>query len=201
MNQRKPLILTLDLGGRPIKWINWQNAANLVSRQQVAWSAGINDFTVYGGINKTSQARSAITFNSIIAIKGTRKYYRENFTPYLTNRELFRRDRHICLYCGQRFAVSMLTRDHIIPIGLGGTDTWRNVVTACRACNQRKACRTPEAASMPLLALPFAPSRVEYLILANRKILSDQMSFLLNHVPRKRNSLTQLPQSRVQLSS
>ena len=189
MNQQLPLILTLDLGGRPIEWVSWKHAAHLVSRHQIAWSAGENEFTIYGGINRIKQARSSITFNSIIAIKGSRNHYSHGFTPYLTNRELFRRDRYVCMYCGQKYAVSMLTRDHVIPLGLGGNDSWKNVVTACRPCNQRKACRTPEAAAMPLLALPFAPSRIEYLILANRKILSDQMSFLLSHAPKVNNTL------------
>jgi hypothetical protein len=37
---------------------------------------------------------------------------------------------------------------------------------------------------MPLLAVPFIPSRVEYLILRGRTILADQMDFLLSHVPK-----------------
>ena len=58
-----------------------------------------------------------------------------------------------------------------------------NLVTACRACNTRKASRTPEEAKMPLVYLPYVPSRWEDFILANRHILADQMEYLLAKVP------------------
>ncbi|MFM1991674.1 MAG: hypothetical protein RJA99_4631 [Pseudomonadota bacterium] len=37
---------------------------------------------------------------------------------------------------------------------------------------------------MPLLYVPYVPNRHEAFILANRRILSDQMTFLLAGVPR-----------------
>jgi len=36
---------------------------------------------------------------------------------------------------------------------------------------------------MGLLAIPFAPSYAEYILLQGRNILADQMSFLLSHIP------------------
>ena len=59
-----------------------------------------------------------------------------------------------------------------------------NVVTACRACNHRKGPRTPEQAQMPLLYTPYVPSLWEDFILRNRRILVDQMEFLMAHVPK-----------------
>jgi 5-methylcytosine-specific restriction endonuclease McrA len=59
-----------------------------------------------------------------------------------------------------------------------------NVVTACRGCNVRKANRTPEEAKMPLIYAPYVPNRFEGFILRNRRILTDQMQFLLASVPR-----------------
>jgi 5-methylcytosine-specific restriction endonuclease McrA len=58
-----------------------------------------------------------------------------------------------------------------------------NVVTACRPCNHRKSSRTPEQAHMPLLYTPYVPSLWEDFILRNRRILADQMEFLMAHVP------------------
>ena len=49
-----------------------------------------------------------------------------------------------------------------------------------------KDARTPEQAGMPLLAVPYAPSHAEALIMANRRILADQMAFLETRVPRRR---------------
>ena len=60
-----------------------------------------------------------------------------------------------------------------------------NVVTACIKCNSRKGCRTPEEAGMSLLYLPYTPNWFEDLILqaGGRKILADQMEFLMAKVP------------------
>ena len=65
-----------------------------------------------------------------------------------------------------------------------GHDTWMNVVTACRACNHRKGSRTPEQAGMSLLYAPYVPSLWEDFILRNRRILADQMEFLMAHLPK-----------------
>jgi hypothetical protein len=81
------------------------------------------------------------------------------------------------------FTTARLTRDHIVPFSRGGKDTWMNVVTACRSCNESKSDRTPERAGMELIYLPYVPNRAEYLILTNRRILADQMEFLAQHVP------------------
>jgi hypothetical protein len=37
---------------------------------------------------------------------------------------------------------------------------------------------------MELIYLPYVPNRAEYLILTNRRILADQMEYLLAGVPR-----------------
>ena len=40
-----------------------------------------------------------------------------------TTGELFRRDRHMCAYCGGEFSYFRLTRDHITPLSRGGRDS------------------------------------------------------------------------------
>lgn len=181
-----PLILTLDNAGRPINWVNWQEAVNLYVREQIAWTASDTTFRIYGGTCQITGLRSYLDLSTIIAIRGAKAKHNLDITPALTNRALFERDRHTCLYCGEHFKLSLLTRDHVKPRAQGGKDVWSNVVTACKACNVKKACYTPSQARMPLLALPYAPNKAEAMILANRRILSDQMDFLRNHVPRER---------------
>ena len=105
-------------------------------------------------------------------------------TPGLTNPMLFARDRQVCAYCGGRFMYRDLSRDHIVPASRGGRDTWMNSVTACRSYNTRKGNRAPEQANMPLLYVPYVPNRHEHFILRNRRILADQMEYLLAGVPR-----------------
>lgn len=174
-----PLILRLDIAGAPITWIPWQDAVCLYSRDMVAWTAGDSDFTIMGGTSRATGLRSSVDINSIIAIKRStlRKRVKRNIPP-LTNRELFLRDAHLCMFCGGQFKESSLTRDHVIPLSRGGTDRWSNVVTACRHCNTFKGNRTPEEANLQLLAVPYVPNWAEYLALSNRKILADQMVFL-----------------------
>jgi len=186
LQENTPLILTLDNAGRPIDWINWQDAINLYVREQVSWTASETMLRFYGGTCHSSGLRSFIDLSTIIAVRGAKPKYNHDITPPLTNRALFERDRHTCLYCGNQFKLSLLTRDHVKPKAQGGKDVWKNVVTACKSCNVKKACYTPAQAHMHLLALPYAPNKAEAMILANRKILTDQMDFLRNHVPHER---------------
>lgn len=174
-----PLILRLDITGQPIRWIPWYSAVLLEAKEMVAWSAGEQDFTFNGGTNRATGLRSSVTVSSIVAIKGRARYIDvDDMVPPLSNRELFHRDQHLCMYCGDKFPDRLLTRDHVTPLSQGGEDCWSNVVTACRACNHQKGARFPEHANMPLLAIPYVPNRAEYLVLSNRRILTDQITFL-----------------------
>lgn len=78
----------------------------------------------------------------------------------LTRKNVMRRDRHRCQYCGDR---DKLTIDHVMPRSRGGRDTWENLVTACVPCNNRKGNRTPDEARMTLSRKPFRPSHVMFI--------------------------------------
>ena len=181
-----PLVLQLDQAGNPQCWINYEKAAYYYTKDLVAWTTQAEDFTLHGGTNRMGN-QSKLTMETIIAIKGKmagRQKDVMNKVP-LTNRTLFRRDCHLCAYCGNEYGPSDLSRDHVIPTSKDGLNVWMNVVTACYSCNKLKDDRTPEEAQMPLLYVPYVPNRAEYLILQNRKILADQMEFLLARVPRE----------------
>ncbi len=181
-------VLRTDASGMPMEWIDYQEAAKLYYLEQVAYTCGTLLYTIHGGINARTGQRSIIEVNSIIATHGYSHLTRKqgvNYTPPLSNRTLFRRDNHLCLYCGVRFQHRDLSRDHVTPLSQGGSDTWNNVVTACKRCNNHKAGRTPEQAGMELIAIPFVPTHAEYIYLQGRRILSDQMDFLRAHFPRK----------------
>jgi 5-methylcytosine-specific restriction endonuclease McrA len=74
-----------------------------------------------------------------------------------SRRNLFRRDRNTCQYCGRRFPTEDLSIDHVTPRSLGGHSSWLNCVVACLACNARKGNRTLDAAHMSLLRAPREP--------------------------------------------
>lgn len=184
-------ILKLDLAGRPISWISREQGALLYCRDQVASEAGIEFVRLRGGISRATGERSVLFVSTIVASHGrVRQYDLLNDVPPLTNKNLFRRDNHMCMYCGEYLYDCELTRDHVVPASRGGADTWENVVTACRICNHRKADRLLDETGMRLLAVPYAPNRAEGLILENRDILGDQMDFLRAHAGKRAKLLS-----------
>ena len=91
----------------------------------------------------------------------------------LTNDALFERDGWSCAYCGRgmselRRRGVRLTRDHVVPVSRGGSDSWRNVVTACEPCNLRKGGRTPLEAHMPPRRHPRRPTAHQLQALGRR---------------------------------
>jgi 5-methylcytosine-specific restriction endonuclease McrA len=178
------LILALDMAGMPNRWVLIEQAITYHARDMVAWSLGATVCTYRGGVSRLTGLRSLLSTKSIIAIKGHAEFVRGHADPHLTNAALYRRDRHMCAYCAGQFREGDLSRDHVIPLHLGGRDRWMNVVTACRSCNTLKGGRTPEAAHMPLIYAPYVPNRHEHLILQNRRILQDQMQYLMARVPK-----------------
>lgn len=188
LNVELPLVLQLDVAGNPNRWITYEDSAYYYAKDLVAWSMGEVDITLRGGTNAKTGKRSTLTMNTIIAVHGkvTQKQLDAlSRTPRLTNKALFRRDLNICAYCGGKFTNAQLTRDHIHPRSKGGEDRWENVVSACSPCNKLKDDRDiNEISGMDLLYLPYAPNRAEVLILNNRRILADQMEFLMKRVPK-----------------
>jgi 5-methylcytosine-specific restriction endonuclease McrA len=74
-----------------------------------------------------------------------------------TRRNLFKRDRATCQYCGARPGTQELTIDHVVPRSRGGLSTWDNCVLACVGCNRRKADRTPAESGLHLRCKPVTP--------------------------------------------
>lgn len=181
-------VLRTDASGMPLEWLGYQAAAKLYHLGLVAYSCGTPLYVLHGGINASSGHRSRIEVNSIIATHRQHhrtKGFSARYIPPLSNQALFRRDNHLCLYCGFPYRQQELSRDHVKPLSQGGCDLWSNVVTACKRCNNHKAGRTPEQAGMQLLAIPFTPTHAEYVYLQGRRVLSDQMEFLKAHFPRQ----------------
>lgn len=177
-------VLKLSAQGLPQSWITLQQAVIHYAAQEVRWEMGAQVAVFRGGHNALTGKQSIIVVNSIIGTRGVPGVNPFTIKPGLSNHKLFARDRNLCAYCGEHFSAEELTREHIVPFAQEGRDNWMNVVTACRACNHRKSHRTPEQAGMPLLYAPYVPSLWEDFILRNRRILLDQMEFLMAHVPR-----------------
>ena len=178
-----PQILKLNSGGVPLGWITYEDSVYHMAKGNILWAMGEYEVLLRGGTNAITGLQSTMTIDTIIAINNNKNPFDfRRDSPALTNSQLFARDRCLCAYCTTVVAASKLTRDHVLPRSKGGLDVWENVVTACRGCNQRKDDKTPQQAGMELAYVPYVPSYNESLILANRRILSDQMSFLMKGV-------------------
>ena len=177
-------VLQLDMSGRPQAWITTKEAAVIYACDGVAWTLGQPCQVLRGGMQRRSGLQSRIEVHPIVAVKGNIPSRAWRKAPALSNPKLFSRDRMVCAYCGHPSLVDELTREHIVPTSRGGADSWMNCITACRGCNSRKGSRLPEEAKMSLIYLPYVPNLHEDMILRGRRILSDQMEFLLASVPR-----------------
>lgn len=75
-----------------------------------------------------------------------------------SRRNVFKRDRFTCQYCGTQPGSDELTIDHVVPRAQGGVSSWTNCVLACVACNKHKADRTPQQAQLRLRQRPIRPT-------------------------------------------
>ncbi len=178
-------VLQLDIQGTPQAWISLEQAATHVAAGSVAWTEGQGPLaTLRGGFNVVRGVQSTIEVYPIVALRGAARVNLFDAVPSFSKAKLFRRDRFTCAYCGQRFAERDLQCEHIVPEARGGRWSWMNLVSACGACNGRKACRTPEEAGMPLLYLPYVPSRFESFLLEGRHIRADVHEWLAARLPK-----------------
>jgi len=99
----------------------------------------------------------SITFKlpSVIVLKTVVKFISTGIRPSRNN--ILWRDKNQCQYCGIIESPRDMTIDHVIPRSRGGENTWTNLVTCCKRCNQKKGNRTPEEADMSLLNKPIKP--------------------------------------------
>lgn len=80
--------------------------------------------------------------------------------PSFSRNNVFLRDDFTCQYCLAKGEGTLLNLDHVLPKSQGGRTSWENIVTSCVECNQHKAGRTPEQASMRLARKPVRPAKL-----------------------------------------
>ena len=134
----------------PMAEINLQRAAVLLVTDRA------EPLSLSGGSEKVWQMRSPNRILDIpehirLLVSGSDRIWK---TPPVNRREVLKRDRYTCQYCGGQ---KQLTLDHVIPKSWGGQHSWDNVVTACSPCNTSKGARSPELAKMKLARKPKAP--------------------------------------------
>lgn len=178
-------VLQLDIQGTPQAWISLEQAALHYAGDAVAWEEGERPLALLrGGFNVARGVQSCIEVAPIIALRGASRINLFDIVPAVSKGKLLRRDRHACAYCAEVFAERDLQCEHVLPESRGGRWSWANLVSACAACNGRKGARTPEEAGMPLVYLPYVPSRFEDFLLEGRNIRADVHAWLARRLPK-----------------
>lgn len=147
-------VLLLDSSFYPIRIIDWKRAMTLFFGGRAQIIEEHENRYIKSPSKKfpfPKVIRLITKFSHISHVKFSRDhvFYRDNFK---------------CQYCASSFKKSELTLDHVMPKSRGGDTSWENIVTACKACNNKKADKTPEEAKMPLLNYPKEPNYLSMLI-------------------------------------
>ena len=139
-------ILLLNASEEVLRIIDWKRAIILLFTGKAEAPYNYN-------VNYTVETTSG-KFSLPAAIKLT-SYVR---VPYVTARptrkNILKRDKSTCQYCGCQLNTNNASIDHVHPRSRGGKHEWTNVVSACKKCNTKKGSRTPAEAQMPLLNEP-----------------------------------------------
>jgi 5-methylcytosine-specific restriction endonuclease McrA len=176
-----PYVLLLNADYTPTKVIRWERAVELVLDEKavlvVPWPG-----------RYVRSASLALPWPSVVAL---RRYAQPRGRVRFCGRNVAARDNYTCAYCGRSARVGdgrldrdELTLDHVIPRAQArdgrvylpwarrwaNVTCWENAVTACRACNARKADRTPSQAGMALRIYPRVPTPADALRMALARI-------------------------------
>lgn len=113
------------------------------------------DFEVPEGEPYIKAVRGRIKVPEVIVLNEYNKIPHRKVV--FSRRNLWKRDRMRCQYCGAAPRYDEITIDHVVPRAQGGISSWENCVLACISCNKRKDNKTPEQARMPLWHLIKGP--------------------------------------------
>ena len=141
--------LKLDSSFRPIEVVDSLEALVLCL---LGKASAIENYA-----KKVHSPSSSFYLPAVIVLKRYVKYQFTKLTPNRTN--VLWRDKLQCQYCVKTFNSEELTLDHVIPKSRGGENTWENLVTACKRCNQKKGARLLHETGMRLCREPVRPKK------------------------------------------
>lgn len=162
-------VLQLNADYSPMKVLRWERAVELVLDGRAVTVAA------YPGRYVRSPSL-ALPWPAVISL---RRWAQVRSRVRFSARNVQARDGYICGYCGLaprlkdgRPDRAALTLDHVVPRAQAkhgavylpwsrrwvNVTCWENSATACRACNARKADRSPAQAGMVLRVYPRVPT-------------------------------------------
>lgn len=167
MRQEHQRVLVLNADFMPLGTIGWRRAMALSFVHGDDPTQGVEVIDFYK--NDSILAANGKKF-PIPAVVRTPVFVRQkNKSVPFSRKNLFIRDMMTCQYCGETFAASKLTFDHVIPRAKwdkrNGTPThWENIVTCCIPCNRKKADHLVHEVGMKLLRIPKKPNSYQFIL-------------------------------------
>lgn len=131
----------------PVKVIRWEDAIKMM------YEGTVDVVTSY----QETVSSPSVTWQMPAVLRLRKLPPRAKNAVKFSRQNVYARDDYRCQYCGDRFPLAQLSYDHVVPKSAGGRREWRNIVTACRPCNSRKADRTCDESGMWPMRDPVQP--------------------------------------------
>ena len=148
----RALILNADY--TPIGLVSWEKAITLDFKGLVK----VVDF--YKGDEITCSSGFRWPVPAVIVLTEYKRPKKKRI-PF-SRKNIFIRDGLVCQYCNKRFDPSDLTFDHVVPRskwnGSGTPTQWKNIVTCCYPCNNKKGSKHLKDTDMQLMNTPREPN-------------------------------------------
>ena len=141
--------LVLNASFEPLHIVTWQRAVQLLFQEKVE--------VLEESEQEIRTVRITIKMPEVLRLLNYVPTSRKKQIIRFSKINIFLRDGFRCQYCGIIGTKPELTLDHVMPIVQGGEKSWKNNVTACSTCNQKKGGRTPSQAKMRLIQKPKQP--------------------------------------------
>lgn len=125
--------LLLNSDTQPISWLplstlTWQDAIKYLVLEKARVLEWHDDWIV----------RSANWRTPVPSVMMLHEYMKPKVVVRYSKSNVFLRDQYTCQYCGAELTKSECTLDHVLPVSLGGKNTFENSVCACIKCNSSK---------------------------------------------------------------
>lgn len=126
--------------------VNWETWTQLPIRP---W-----DFSIHS-------TKMSIRVPTVVITKNYSKVHEKKFRGKPSKEALFIRDNGTDGYTGLELDYNTATKDHIVPLARGGTDTYDNVVLTTKEINNRKGHKLNSEIGLKLVVDPHHPKPIK----------------------------------------
>lgn len=126
----------------------------------VGWDEWIK-LPVYSWHPSIRSPKMEIRVPTVVITSRYSKVHKKKFEGKPTKEGLAIRDNLIDPYTGLELEFETATKDHVVPLSRGGTDTYDNTVLTTKEINNRKGNRLNEEAGLKMKFKPYQPQPIE----------------------------------------